>query len=73
MPKLKVNTPQHTFEVFKTIDKQWCWRVCHINGNEICKASENYKNKKDAVSGFLNFYQTKNIKFIVTPTKLKSK
>ena len=72
MPK-PVETPQHEFEVFKTVNKQWCWRVNHINGNEICRASEPYKNKKDAVSAFLNFYQTKNIKFIVTPIKLKSK
>lgn len=72
-----VAKPKYNFEIFQTLNvrtlkknKEWCWRVKHINGNEICRASETYKNKKDAVKAFLNFYQTKNIQFTIqTKTK----
>lgn len=32
------------FEIFRTKNKEWCWKAVHRNGKEIARASETYKH-----------------------------
>lgn len=36
--------------LFKTKNKEWCWRIVHRNGKEIARASETYKRRYDCSS-----------------------